>query len=261
MPIVRAGDADIHYEVAGEGDPILWIMGLAADSRMWLFQLPAFPQHRNITFDNRGVGMSSSPPGPYTMEEMATDTLAVLDAAGVEQAHVVSISMGGAIAQHLALKSPERVRSLTLTATWCRRNPYLERMSELGRLVADSIGHEALIKASMLWLFTPHLFLENPALIQMIESTAVQFQPPVETFDHQVAGLLEHDVRDQLSQLRVPALVMAGRRDILVPPELSEEIAAAIPGATLRIIDGGHAFNVENAAQYNAEVAAFIAEH
>lgn len=261
MPMVRAGDADIHYEVTGEGDAILWIMGLAADSRMWLFQIPAFPGHRNIVFDNRGVGTSSAPPGPFTMEQMASDALAVLDAAGADRAHVIAISMGGAIAQHLVLKAPERVRSLVLTATWCSRNPYTDRMSELGRMIAERLGPEAVIKASMLWLFTPRFFLQNAALIEMIEQMAIQFQPPIETFHNQVTALVSHDVRDQLASIDVPTLVMVGRRDILVPPELSEELAAAIPAATLKVIEGGHAFNVEEAASYNAEVAAFIAAH
>jgi len=107
MPIARSGDADIAYEITGSGDLLLMIMGFLADSRMWVLQTPAFAEHFScITFDNRGVGMSSRPPGPYTMEQMASDALAVMDDAGIERAHVLGISMGGAIAQHVALKAP-----------------------------------------------------------------------------------------------------------------------------------------------------------
>src|ERR1041385_5733358 len=118
MPIVRSGDADINYTVHGEGPPVLLIMGLAAGSQMWMLQLPALEAagFQAITFDNRGVGASSAPPGPYTMEQMAADGIAVLDVLGIDKAHVVGISMGGAIAQHLALKAPERVRSLMLVS-------------------------------------------------------------------------------------------------------------------------------------------------
>lgn len=260
MPIVRAGDADVFYEIRGEGDPLLMIMGLAADSRMWMLQTPAFSaSYRIITFDNRGVGRSSSPPGPYTMEQMAADALAVLDASGVERAHVLGISMGGAIAQHLALKAPERVGTLVLAATWCHRNPYLDRMSALGRLIADSLGQEALVRASMLWLFTPRFFLERERVISALEQMALAFQPPVSTFVNQTAAVAAHDVREQLAAVTAPALVLVGRQDILVPPELAEVLAASIPGATLRILDGGHAFNVENAEEFNRTVLDFLA--
>src|SRR5438132_374730 len=136
MQTLRSGDATIAYEVAGDGDPLLMIMGLAADRRMWMLQLPVFtPHYRCITFDNRGVGDSSAPPGPFSMEQMAADALAVLDEAGVERAHVLAISMGGAIAQHLALKAPERIRSMVLASTWCSKNAYTQRMAEVGKIV------------------------------------------------------------------------------------------------------------------------------
>ncbi|MBI4729595.1 MAG: alpha/beta fold hydrolase [Acidobacteria bacterium] len=261
MPVVRSGSADIAYYVAGSGDPLLLIMGFLGDSRMWVMQTPAFSQsHRVITFDNRGVGGSSSPPGPFTMEEMAADALAVLDAAGAERAHVLGISMGGAIAQHLALKAPERVRSLVLAATWCSKNPYLERLSEVGALIASTDGgHTALARASMLWLFTPGFIIGRPEMVSMIENLALQFPPPPDAFAKQAPALLEHDTRDRLSELRARTLVMVGRRDVMVPPELSEELAAAIPGAELRLLEAGHAFNVEEAEAFNRHVLDFLA--
>ena len=118
MQRIRAGDADIAFDVTGVGDPLLLIMGLGADSKMWMLQTPTFSERlRCITFDNRGVGESSIPEGPYSTEQMAGDALAVLDALDVERAHVLGISLGGAIAQQVALKAPERVRSL------CSRRP------------------------------------------------------------------------------------------------------------------------------------------
>jgi pimeloyl-ACP methyl ester carboxylesterase len=262
MPTVRAGDADIAYEVMGDGEPLLLIMGLAADSRMWLMQSPVFAQHyRVITFDNRGVGASSAPPGPYTTEQMASDALAVLDAAGVESCHIAGISMGGAIAQHVALKAPERVRSLVLAATWCGRNAYTERMTELGRLLNEHVGQHAVVKASMMWLFTPHFIIERPDFVGLIESMAEQFAPPIEAFEAQVQGCVTHDVCDQLRSLKIPTLVMVGRRDIMVPPELSERIAQAIPGAELRVLETAHAFNVEEADAFNATILEFLSRH
>jgi 3-oxoadipate enol-lactonase len=259
MKTISSGDATIAYEIAGEGDPLLLVMGLGADRRMWMLQLPVFtPQFRCITFDNRGVGDSVAPPGPFTMEQMAADALAVLDDAGIEKAHVLSISMGGAIAQHLALKAPERVRSLVLASTWCRKNPYIERMADVGKKIMEVGGSDAVTRASMLWLFTPKFVLEQNAFVQQIEQMAVQFATHPEVFERQVDALLEHDVRDQLSRLDIPTLVMCGRRDIFVPPELSQELADAIPGAELKIIDGGHAYNLEEFDAFNSTVLEFL---
>jgi len=262
MQTLLSGDATIAYDVAGEGDPLLLIMGLAADRRMWMLQLPVLTPHfRCITFDNRGIGESTAPPGPFTMEQMAADALAVLDEAGIERAHVLAISMGGAIAQHLALKAPERIRSLVLASTWCSKNPYTRRMSEVGRLIMEKGGQEAITRASMLWLFTPKFILERNAFVQQIEQMALEFARHPEVFERQLEALLEQDVREQLGRLDIPARVMCGRRDIMVPPELSEELAAAIPGAEFKLLEGGHAYNLEEFDTFNKTVLEFLQSH
>lgn len=260
MHTVRAGDAEIAYDDKGDGDPLLLIPGLGADSRMWMLQIPAFShRYRCIALDNRGVGSTVAPAGPYSMEQMASDALAVLDAAGVARAHVLGISMGGAIAQHLALKAPERVASLVLAATWCARNGYTERLAAVGRAVA-SLGHETLTRASMLWLFSPKLFVEQPFLVRQIEQLALEFTAGPGPFEDQLSAVLEHDVADRLAAVTAPTLVLAARRDIMVPPELSEQIAATIPGARLQVLDGGHAFNIESLEAFNAAVLSFLDE-
>ncbi len=262
MKTLPSGDATIAYEIDGDGDPLLLIMGLAADRRMWMLQLPVFTPHfRCITFDNRGVGDSKAPSGAFTMEQMAADALAVLDDANVERAHILAISMGGAIAQHLALKAPERVRSMVLASTWCSKNPYTERMAEIGRIVKQGGGQDAIVRASMLWLFTPKFILERNAFVRQIEAMALQFATHPEIFERQLDALLEHDVRDQLGRLEIPTRVMCGRRDIMVPPELSEELAGAIPGAELRLLDGGHAYNLEEFDAFNSTVLEFLKQH
>jgi pimeloyl-ACP methyl ester carboxylesterase len=192
------------------------------------------------------------------MEQMAADALAVLDEAGVERAHVLAISMGGAIAQHLALKAPERVRSMVLASTWCSKNPYTMRMSEVGRSIMATGGQAAITRASMLWLFTPKFILERNAFVQQIEQMALEFATHPEVFERQLDALLEHEVREQLARLDIPTLVMCGKRDIMVPPELSEELADSIPGAELRLLDGGHAYNLEEFDAFNKTVLEFL---
>ncbi|HEX9776444.1 MAG TPA: alpha/beta fold hydrolase [Actinomycetota bacterium] len=259
MPHARSGDARIAYEVAGEGEPLLMIMGFATDARMWMFQLPALTQRfRCITLDNRGVGGSPYVPGDLTLEQMAADARAVLDAEGIGRAHVMGISMGGAIAQHLALDSPDRVDRLILAATWCRANPYLPRMASVGRTLLRDSGQAWVVRASMLWLFTPRFLLEFGEALDQIERIAADMGMQPAVFDQQVEAILRHDTAGRLASLTVPTLVLTGERDIFVPTELSVETAEAIPGAELVVLPGGHAFNVEHFAEFNEAVLRFL---
>ncbi len=259
MPIVNSGDAQIYYEVHGEGEPVLWIMGLGLDSRMMLMFTSAFPQYRNIVLDNRGSGRSSTPPGPYTMEAMAGDAIAVLDDCGVDRARVIGMSLGGAIAQRVALAAPDRVQSLTLCCTWAGPNEWMRRLNELGVMMAEKVGYEAVLKHTLMLLFSPKFVIDQAQSVQMFEDMGRAMVAPMDPFFDQVAAAMGHDTRALLPQLSMPVLVMAGRRDTFVPPELSEEIAALIPRSTLKIFEGAHAFMLEDGAAFNAELSAFLA--
>lgn len=262
MPIIRADDADISYEILGEGDPVLFIMGFATDRRMWFMQTPVFsPRYRCITFDNRASGGSGVGDQPITMERMARDAIAVLDAAGVERAHVVGISMGGAIAQHLALLAPDRVRSLVLAATWAGPNAWLPRLTSIGLSLHAAEGSEAVARASMLWVFTPRFIIGNPAMTDAIESTALEMAATDTAFLAQLDATRDHDVRARLPEINAPTLVMTGRRDVFVPPELGREVAGLIPRARFVDLDGGHGFNIEESAAFNETILEFLAEH
>jgi pimeloyl-ACP methyl ester carboxylesterase len=259
MPIVHADGADLFYESTGEGDPLLLIMGLGSDSRGWALQVPAFSSsYRVITFDNRGVGKSSAPPEPYSTEQMAGDAAAVLDAAGVERAHVVGVSLGGAIAQHLALKWPERIRSLVLASTWAGPSEWRSRVRKMQLDVAER-GRDALIRARLLFIFTPTLFLENPQMISTIEKVMISDHATLDGYLRQVDAAEEHDVRARLAEITAPTLVISSERDILVPPELSTEVARLIPGAELLMLDSAHAVQFEEAQRFNEAVLAFLA--
>ena len=167
MPRARVGDIGIHYEVQGGGEPLVLVMGLGSNLAGWMFQLLEFSRrYRVITFDNRGVGRTDAPDAAYSIEMMAGDTVGLMDALEIESAHVLGISMGGFIAQEIAIRFPERVRSLVLAATGTHVDPRGAYLLDLwGRLIGGEDGRELHIRATLPWLFTEAMF-ENTRVIE-----------------------------------------------------------------------------------------------
>jgi 3-oxoadipate enol-lactonase len=260
MPSVDSGGAEIYYETTGDGDPVVMIMGLGADSRGWAMQLSVLAErHRLVLIDNRGIGKSSVPPGPYTTKQMALDTLAVLDDAGIERAHVLGVSLGGAIGQELALEAPERIRSLALGSTWPGPSEWRSRIRGVQLGILESQGVEALVRFRALFIFSPALIAGAPAMMTIIEKTMAETQ--LEGYLHQLDAAETHDARARLGAITAPTLVLTGKRDILVPPELSHEVSTLIPGAELELFETAHAIQLEEAQRFNETVLAFFAKH
>ncbi len=275
MPTAKVDSIELYYEVHGGGDPLVLIMGLGAPSAAWLFQVPEFSKHyRTIVFDNRGVGRSSKPPGPYTTAQMADDTNGLLDALGVARAHVVGVSMGGMIAQELALRHPQRVGGLVLACTYAEPNPDVERhreslLAQFGGRVGPSgqieIDPQAIdpmqfFQALLPLSFNPE-FIERelPKLIDVF-SSALQYGFSMEGILGQVAAVQTHRTTDRLHRIQSPTLVITGDADRLVPPASSEILARHIPNARLVKVPGGsHGFNFETPDVFNREVLAFLA--
>jgi pimeloyl-ACP methyl ester carboxylesterase len=275
MSTAKVDSIELYYDEHGSGEALLLIMGLAADSTAWLFQVPDFAKHyRTIVFDNRGVGRSSKPPGPYTIHEMADDTAALLDAIGIARAHVLGVSMGGMIAQELALRHPERVRSLVLACTYPEPDAEIERQREFsvsqfgGTVTATGetrIDVAALDPLHFFQHLLPQVFnqafidRELPKLMQLF-SGALQWGFSMEAILGQVAAAMGHRATDRLHQISVPTLVITGDADLLVPPANSDILAKHIPNARLAKVPGGsHGFNFETPEIFNREVLAFLA--
>lgn len=277
MSTVTVGDVELFYEEHGNGDPLLLVMGLAADSTAWLFQLPAFSErYRTIVFDNRGVGRSSKPVGPYTIRQMADDAAGLLAALGIDRAHVVGVSMGGMIAQELALQHPERVRSLVLACTYPEPDEEVRlgrasSMAQLGGTV-DASGAASIDMATLdpMMIFSTLLpkvfsptFLQNqlPTLMQLFGG-ALQWGFSIEAIMAQVDAVMSHQTTDRLRHVTAPTLVLTGDADLLIPPANSDVIAKEIPGAQLVKIPGGtHGFNFETPDLFNKAVLDFLAAH
>jgi 3-oxoadipate enol-lactonase len=263
VPFAEAADGTrLHYSVSGrqDGEPVLMIQGLGADSRGWLRQRLAFAaRHRVIVFDNRGVGRSDRPPGPYDLEVMADDALTVLDAAGFGDVHVMGASMGGVISQIIAVRHPERVRSLILACTACRQVPWRRELLAEWAEVAERDGMGGFTTYAVRWVMGPRSLRRFWPALGLVGTLAQNLTP--DSFLAQVQAILatDDDVRFELRGIRVPTLVLVGSQDILTPLGDSEEIADLIPGAELAVIGGGaHGFMFEHAAAFNRTVLDFL---
>jgi pimeloyl-ACP methyl ester carboxylesterase len=265
MPTARVNGIELHYAEAGSGHPLLLIMGFGGDHLAWAFQVPAFSaRFRVISFDNRGAGRSSVPDAPYTTGLMADDAAGLLDALGVEQAHVLGVSMGGMIAQELALNHPHRVRSLQLHCTYARSDAYTLALMDVWRAVRAKSTPEEWLRTVALWLFSPVTFAERPEFVEMVIQTGLANPYPFSMtgFIRQGEAVRGHDALDRLGRLACPTLVSVAEHDILVPPRFSRAIAAAVPQAELRIIaDSAHAYFWERADAFNAMCLDFLARN
>jgi 3-oxoadipate enol-lactonase len=263
MSFTRATDGvRIHYQELGwpKGEPILMIQGLGADLKGWTLQRLRFaPRYRTIALDNRGAGRSDKPFGRYTLEQMAEDAVSVLDAAGVDRAHVMGASMGGAIAQILAVRHPERVRSLVLACTACENHAWRRELLAQWAAVANERGMREMSQRAMRWLVGGRSLRRYSPALGMLGPLAMRM--PSYAFASQVRAILDIDdsIRFQLKSLDVPTLVVVGNQDILTPRGDSEQLAELIPGAELVVISGAaHGLMVEHASTFNRVVARFL---
>ena len=263
MPFVHAIDGTrIHYEVTGKpgATPVLMIQGLGASKNAWNLQRIAMAtRFRIISFDNRGAGRSDKPTVPFTLEQMAEDAIAVLDAAGIETAHVVGASMGGVISQIVAVKYPQRVRSLTLVCTACRNHPWRQELLQSWAKTAEEKGMIEVGKEAAQWVMSPRSFRRLvPAFTWMGPLAALR---PRHSFVSQIDAILNtrEDLVDQLSTITAPTMVIVGNQDILTPRGDSEEIAERIPNAELVIISGAaHGLMMEHSSTFNKILIEFL---
>jgi aminoacrylate hydrolase len=266
MPVADLGDLKVHFREHGDHGrgPVLGIMGFGIDQRFWAAQIAAVTQtHRFITFDNRGIGRSSA--GPVTsIDEMADDAVRLLDHLGIDRTVVFGVSMGGAIAQRLVLDHPERVSALVLAATWARPIEFMRRQTELARRVIELQGAEGLVDSSLIFMFTPRFFeVGQEAIDRMVGAFFAESGPELasqEVLYGQLDAIVKHDALSELGRISVPTLVIGAKMDMMVPGFASEEIARAIPGAELVMLESGHGAMVEEMEPFNAALTRFLAK-
>ncbi len=235
MPHCGVVGARIHYEVDGEGEPLVLIAGTAFDLSFWDDVLPELRGFRVLRVDNRGAGLSEAPDEAFSIECMADDVVAVMDAEGMPSAHVYGASMGGMIAQELAIRHPERVLSLVLGSTWAGGLPLSRAVRALPLLMSRK-GPEDLIRATAPFLSATPM----PATDDRFpgHELAPRNKPVLK---RQLAAQLRYSSLRRLHTIRQPTLIMHGEKDRLVSPLNARRMARRIPGARLRLIVGaGH---------------------
>jgi 3-oxoadipate enol-lactonase len=264
MPEVTVDDGvEIAYDVWGrrDGPPVLLIQGLGMDSRGWALQRMAFGRrYRCYAPDNRGVGRTGTPPAPYSLEQMARDAVAVLDAEGVSRAHVVGASMGGVIAQIIGVMHPERTRSLVLVCTSCRHHQWRrELLQEWADAVLEGGSTAALGDDGLRWLVGPRLRKRFGMWLNIL--ARILLHADADGFASQVQAILDapDELRFELRHLCVPALVITGSQDALTPMGDAEELAEMIPFARLVELRGAaHGLMVEAPNAFNDAVLDFL---
>jgi pimeloyl-ACP methyl ester carboxylesterase len=249
MPKISAGLINLNYETSGEGEPLLLIMGFGMSGAAWLPMIPFMRDFKCIYFDNRGTGNSDQPDGPYTVAAMAEDASNLLAALDIPRAKIYGVSMGGMIAQELAIRHPEQVVKVVLGCT-SPGGPHAKPAEE--EVIAKLTEGFKLLPADpekafdmiMPTLYPPEFVTAHPELKQlMIEGSKLAPPTPPETVDRLIVGLEQFDAYDRLPRIKCPVLIVHGDSDVLVPAQNATTIKSQVPQAELFMIENaGHGY-------------------
>jgi len=238
MPKVKVNDIQVNYEMKGEGFPLMMIMGLSGNIDWWDPRMiqELSKNFKTVMFDNRGAGRTDQSDREGTIRLFADDTAGLMDALKISSAHVLGISMGGMIAQELALKYPEKVEKLILCSTTCGGSKSILASQEvLDALTADRSGLPAEEAAKIIvpFCFTKDFMDNNPDFLELMIRQILKAPISNEAYARQLNAILQFDTYERLSQIKAPTLVLHGKRDILVPPENGSILVKGIPNAKL----------------------------
>ena len=262
MPIAELENLDIYYEIIGQGDPLVMIRGLGSNVDHWYEQVPTLSRkYQLLVFDNRGIARSSDPGGAFSTRDMAADTAALMESAGIESAHLLGYSMGGMVAQEMALNYPEKIKGLILVATDCGITQRIKARPEVSRLFSQmvSLGTPEAKLAAAACLYAKHTFESNTKVIERYNEVSMRFPASQDIMTRQWAAVTQHDACSRLQSISSPALTLTGSEDVLIPPENAKIMAEMIPNARMSTIDdGGHLVLIEQPQQFNQAVIDFL---
>jgi 3-oxoadipate enol-lactonase len=264
MPSASVNGIDINYRLEGDGpETIVLINGLADDLETWVLQMDNLlgAGYRVLRFDNRGVGQTSKPDGPYTSRMLADDAKALVDELGLRDVHLLGVSMGGMIAQEYALNHGGDLRTVTLACTYAAPGPFCSRMFAMWHDMAPVNGVPFIMRDVTLWAFTVPFFEEREDEAKEFEAEMAAMDMSVEAYLAQLHVIQTHDTTGRLDRISTPTLVLAGEQDILIPVSLSKRLQEQIPGADWATTKGGHACMWEHPAEFNRKYLEWIGTH
>ncbi len=264
MPAASVNGIDINYALEGDGPTtIVLVNGLADDLNSWGFQMDDLlaAGHRVLRFDNRGVGLTSAPPGPYSSRMLADDCKALVDQLGLTGFHMMGVSMGGMIAQEYALAYESDLASVTFACTYAAPGPFCSRMFSIWHDMAPVNGVPFIMRDVFLWAFTVAFFESHPEDADAFEADMAAMTMSTEAYLAQLEVIRNHDTTARLGALKVPTFVLAGEEDILIPVRLSKQLHALVPDAEWATTPGGHACMWEHPSDFNQTFLDYVARH
>ena len=260
MPKISIGDCSLYYEEQGTGEPLLLVPGLGGVGAGFFKQIPELSKHfRVIVHDHRGCGQSDKPLMRYSVEQMAQDVLALMDALEIERPHLLGHSTGGAIGQILAIESPQRLAKLVLSSTWTHCDGFFSRSFEGRHAVLKHAGPKAYLRSSTSVLYPPGWVAQNEKLLADQEAQQLAAFPPAEVMLSRIEAIMRFDRRDELARIRTPTLVSVAADDNVTPAYFSEALVRAIPGAKSKVFEkGGHLLYHVIDREYTQAVLEFL---
>ncbi|MCL1794373.1 MAG: alpha/beta hydrolase [Oscillospiraceae bacterium] len=263
MPSVKTSDGiNINYSECGSGEPLILIMGLGAPGGVWEKHINEYKKRfRCIAIDNRGSGGSDKPGGDYTTKQMADDAVGVIDFLGMEKFHVSGISMGGAIAQHIAISRGSRVKSCVITASWAFCGEYMKNVFEMLKITRGNMSYGNFSRMFLLWLYSAKTYENDFKTIEESFQNNIADLAPMNShaFDSQAAACMSHDSRGKLEKITAPVLITAGSKDIFTPLECSNYLHENIKNSKLEIFSGyAHTHHWEDLENYNRLTSDFM---
>jgi pimeloyl-ACP methyl ester carboxylesterase len=267
MPFVETNQLQMYYEEHGQGDPLLLIMGITAPGSLWTKHLEYWKtRFRCIVPDNRGIGLSDKPKGPYSTAAMADDYAGLLDALQVKDVRIVGCSMGSTIAQQLALRHADRVRSMVMMCPWARCDRYARGVFQ--HLISSKarLRPEEFLSYVQLLIFSKGSWDDDVLYAEMLDArrqAAIDPSPqPLYALEAQAFACIQHDVLHELHKIRQSCLVIGGAADIFTPPWMMEEIRACLPNCETHLYEGaGHAFHWERLDDFNPRILNWLLNH
>ena len=265
---IQTNGIKLAYEERGTGDPLVLIMGLGADGQVWEAHAQAYAKKfRCFLVDNRGTGDSDKPQGPYTTSMMADDYAGLIKGLGLGKVRLNGISMGGAIAQQIALRHPDLVRSMILACTWAKFETYAAWCFDNLAKIRAVAKPEDFMQLLFLWIWTPaHTNAHPEDLLKVFadvkDAAAKGLLQPQHAFAAQASACITHDTRSELHKINVPTLLTIGTADLFTPMSYSEYLHAHIAGSKLKVFPGwGHVHHWEALEEFNSSTTKWLEEN